>query len=91
MGWVAGGTRSWGDGQREDHVKGRGEAAPPGVRFSDISVLYGYASSPVTEGAPKYCLVLRCEEGGNGCDLVGVSERDLVRCASPGHYRRVRW
>ena len=25
------------------------------------------------------------------CGLVEVSERDLVRCASSGHYRRVRW
>ena len=48
-----------GDGQRKNHVKGRGEEAPPGVRFSDISVLYGYASSSVTEGAPKYWLALR--------------------------------
>ena len=40
-------------------VKGRGEEAPPGVRFSDISVLYDYASIPVTEGAPKYWLELR--------------------------------
>ena len=60
---MAGGTRSWGDGQREDHVKGRGEAAPPGVRFSDISVLYGAMqvalSRRVRQSTAWYCVARR--------------------------------
>ena len=46
---------------------------------------YGCASSPVTEGAPTYWPALRARRE------VGVSERHLVRCASSGHCRRVRW
>ena len=75
----------------KNHVKGRGEEAPPGVGFSDISVLYRHASSSVTEGAPKYWLALRARREVTDAAWSGVSEWDLVRCASSGHYRRVRW